>query len=245
MGATSETERDVENPSTPSTSPAIDNDTLELQVQQATKGLFFLIVVQTSIALVALFTCGLMLSMINLFFTFFAIIGMAHRRHGFLAIHLAYSVMLLIVSLVFTIRLIFYSFDHWLPLFACFLATQLQAVGIRMERRLICLIVLQKMALTPVPSISAPTFPASATPTAVAPVAETSSPTAPQPQFSGYAMPMPFSFPQAQQGAAPVQMYYAFPPAPNPAEFYNNQMPVYPYMYAPAQLPVATTEAKL
>lgn len=250
MGAThEETERDVENASTtaPSTQPAIDDATLELQIRQATKGLFFLIVVQTSIALIALFNCGPLLSMINLLFTFFATIGMAQRRHGLLAVHLVYSVLLLVGSLGFTIHLIFFSFDRWLPLFACFLATQLQAVGIRMERRLICLIVLQKMTLNALPSISAPTFPASATPIAAAPVAETPSvpQTQTQPQFPGFAMPMPFPFPQAQNGA-PVPMYYAFPPAPNPADFYSNQ-PVYPYMYAPAaQMPVVpTSEAKL
>lgn len=252
MGAVSnENERDVENPSTPSARPAVDAATLELQIQHATKGLFFLIVVQTSISLVYLLSCGLLLSVVNLFFMTFAIFGMSHRRPGFLAVHLAYSVVLLILSLVFTINIIFYQFDRWLPLFACFLATQLQAVGIRMERRLICLVALQKIASISSPSISIPSIPASSTPVSTpevssAPVESPIPVEVPQTPFPGYAMPMPFPYSMTPQG--PVQMYYAFPPAPNAADLNGNQnQMMYPYMmygqYAPAQ-PVST-DAKM
>jgi hypothetical protein len=255
MGAVSnEPERDVENPTTTRpAAPALDGAVLESQIQQATKGLFFFIVLQTSISLVTLLTCGLLLSVVNLFFMGFALYGMAHRRIGFLAIHFAYSVVLLILSLVVTINLIFYQYDRWMLLFACFLATQLQAVGIRIERRLICLITLQKLSSTTSTSVSTPSVPAASTPVAApevapAPAAPVSESTpAPQTPVPGYGMPMPFPYAMTPQG--PVQIYYSFPPAPNSGDINGTQMAMYPYMfgqYVPAQqMPVAPTEAKL
>eukprot|EP01113_Clastostelium_recurvatum_P031227 TRINITY_DN387_c0_g1_i1.p1 TRINITY_DN387_c0_g1~~TRINITY_DN387_c0_g1_i1.p1 ORF type:complete len:269 (-),score=68.73 TRINITY_DN387_c0_g1_i1:76-816(-) len=243
MGASAENEQLLEQvtvqspPETISTPSPLDYEPL---IQRSARGLFSLIMVQTIIAILSIFNCGLLFSIVNLIIMSFATLGTSRRRPGLIAVHFVYSIIVYVLSLMMTMNMIFYDVASWWTVAAVFLTIG-QAVGLRHERNLMYYISMQNRAMVtlltqavaaasePVPAPFPAPAPVPINPPAHVPAPASPLTQSPYPMMMYVPMPMgpnvdPASLPPFTPMMMPYPMQYPYPMQPQ-AELVNDNQP--------------------
>jgi len=112
------------------------------QVKRSSRGVLFLCFIQLIMAFADLLFGGIIMMVISSLFISFGIVGVAKQRPRLLVAHFVYSLALYILSLVSFVLLVLYceSGCQWWLYAIGFFQVLFQAIGMRHERMLICLL---------------------------------------------------------------------------------------------------------